>query len=120
MLQPAYIDVTESAAQVSIGFSRLSVRIVVDYKLWDLCVDWSEVDNQLQTHQNIEGRLFDILLTCGNAINRNFKKFDKEYRIHFGCNVIPRDGKAKEPVEKLLTATLTAGDDQLFVVIDLA
>jgi hypothetical protein len=120
MLQPAYIDVTKDAGQVSVGFSRLSVRVLVGHKLWDLCVGWSKVDNQLQTHQDIDGRLFDILFTCGIAINSNFEKLNEEYRIYFGCNVTPRDGKAKRPVEKLLTATLTSGDDQLFLVIDLA
>lgn len=120
MLKPAYIDVTKYAAEVSQGFSIIYMPVIVTIRLWELCVEWSELDRELQTHQDINGRLFDILFTCGNAINRNHKLLYEQYRINFLCYVIPRDGQSTCPVEKSLSATISSGDTGLALVIDLA
>lgn len=94
--------------------------VLVSIGLWDTCVEWPEVDSELQTHQDIDGRLFDILFTCGNAINRNHKLLYEQYQINYMCYVIPRDGHSTCPVEKVLSATIALGDSGLALVIDLA
>lgn len=120
MIKLAYIDVTEDAAKVSDGFSWIHMPVLVTIRLWELCVEWSEVDSKLQTYQDIDGRLFDILFTCGNAINRNHKLLYEQYRINYVCYAIPRDGQSTRPIEKVLSATIASGGGGLALVIDLA
>jgi len=73
---------------------------------WADCVAWDDADSERQTHQDLSGRLWDVLFMAayvGRAnANAGFERRFERYRV-------PRDGQATESV--LTTPKRVVGPD---------
>lgn len=95
------VDVSLPAAEA--GFT---VPVAVSHAAWADCIEWRAEDSLRQTHQDQEGRLWDLLSTC----------FFEAYRkrghnaMFFELYRIPRNGKATTPDKVQLKALMGPGD----------
>ena len=78
------VDVSEMAKQA--GFK---IPVAVTDTVWHSFVEWSKEDSVKQTHQDTNGRLWDILFILRIAIAKS-KDTDQ---ILYKLLIVPRDGK---------------------------
>ncbi len=69
------------------------------------CVDWSDEDSHRQTHQDIAGRLHDVLWMFRCAARNASGE-----RIRFSLYRVPRGGRATRPRLTMLAAVIGPGD----------
>lgn len=93
------IDPGTMAAEA--GF-RWPVAITAD--AWADCVAWSEDDSAKQIHQDLTGRLWDVLFMASHAVRTSKESGD---RILFQLFRVPRDGHTTKA--ELVTLRMIVG-----------
>ena len=78
---------------------------------WQVCVAWSDADNEAQTYQDEAGRLWDVLTMALHGIRRTGGTTHHELPYVLLC--IPRDGQSTQPVETTLKLIASDCDDGL-------
>ena len=96
------VDVSTLAKQA--GFK---IPTAVTDTVWHSFIEWSHDDSQKQTHQDTDGRLWDVLSMLRFAIAKASDTSCIFYKLH----VVPRDGKAKKAELIQLKAVISAGDN---------
>jgi type I site-specific restriction endonuclease len=96
------VDVSKMA--VSAGFK---IPLAVTDTLWGTFIEWTAKDTQQQTHQDTDGRLWDVLSMLRFAV----AKAQETDCIFYKLNIIPRDGKTKKAKLTQLKAVIGAGDN---------
>jgi|GEM_PF-4776277 len=117
MTDNEYIDVSNTAAEVGSGFNILKAPVLISKKLWDICVQWSDKDTEVQDYQEQDARLWDVLFVCGTTLEMNIQQFMGSMSHQYHILVIPRDGVSKNPVKAMLSAH--ANPEQGTLLIDL-
>ena len=100
-----YLDVSSTAAEVGCGFTILKAPVSLTHQLWDACVKWDHSDNNTQTYQEEDARLWDVLFVCGSTLEMNINNFLSSMIHKFNILVIPRDGESTQAVKAQLVAT---------------
>jgi len=59
--------------------------------VWSDCVEWTDDDSRNQTHQDLSGRLWDVLWMAVSAIHLAREGSDQ---LNFKLYRIPRDGRS--------------------------
>lgn len=96
------IDVSELGREA--GFR---VSVAVTREVWADCVEWSDEDSRRQTHQDQDGRLWDVLFmakTC--AVNNR-----RAQSALFALYRVPRGGTGHTASLTHLKLVLSADDD---------
>lgn len=102
LVDGALVDVSEMAREA--GF-RLPVAMTA--AVWADCVEWTDVDSVRQAMQDEAGRLWDALWMAGLAARRA----DREHRIVFKLNRVPRGEKSSRAQLTTLHLHIGPGDD---------
>jgi len=71
---------------------------------WSDCVEWTEDDSVRQIHQDLSGRLWDVLYMASHAIRTSIEPRDT---LQFTLYRVQRDGRSMEA--KLVTLKLIVG-----------
>ncbi|MEQ8516029.1 MAG: hypothetical protein RIC38_10530 [Chromatocurvus sp.] len=96
------VDAGEPAQEA--GF-RYPVALTV--AAWEDCVAWTVDDNRRQTHQDVTGRLWDVLFMAAFVSQRAPAGSDQ---ILFLVARVPRDGQSTSAVEVSLKLVIGPGD----------
>lgn len=96
------IDVSTIALEA--GFT---IPVAVTYTLWHDFIEWTKADNEIQTYQDTDGRLWDVLSMLRFAIKKSAETSCVLYKLY----VIPRDGKSTKPRLTQLKAVISGGDN---------
>lgn len=75
--------------------------------VWTQYVEWTAEDNEKQTYQDLQGRLWDVLCMLRFAIKLQSGSSDE---IRYKLMVIPRDGKTKRAKNIILKALFHPDD----------
>ncbi|MEM1402977.1 MAG: DUF6573 family protein [Pseudomonadota bacterium] len=97
------IDATELARDV--GF-RYPVALTA--AVWEDCVAWDDTDSERQIHQDLIGRLWDVLFLAGHGA-RSANAGSK--RVSFEIDRIPRDGQSTRAETTVLIMVIGPGDN---------
>lgn len=101
------IDVSATASKAG-----LNIPVAVTASIWENYIKWTEIDSEQQVYQNMDLRLWDILLFLHTAIT---KKHDTDL-VFYKISIVPRDGKAKNPTLVNLKAVFGVGDNDERVI----
>lgn len=96
------IDVSELAKEA--GF-RIPVALTV--AVFERYANWTEADNERQTYQDVEGRLWDIL----SMMRFQAKRIEASRLFELLCVPRNNNSKRKTPIKVTLKALLHSGDD---------
>jgi hypothetical protein len=96
------VDVSKIADEA--GFK---IPVAVTESIWSNFIEWTAPDSQRQTHQDSDGRLWDVLSMLRFAV----AKAQDTDSLHYSLYVIPRDGKTKKAKLMQLKAIISAGDN---------
>lgn len=91
------VDVSEMAKEAGFRFSVAMTRAA-----WADCVEWGEADNNRQTYQDEQGRLWDALWMASLAARRNSGS-----ELRFQLYRVPRGGRGVRP--RLVTLQMYCG-----------
>ena len=75
---------------------------------WAGCVAWDDADSERQTHQDLSGRLWDVLFMAAYAARANATAGSE---LLFELYRVPRDGEATEAELTRLKLVVGPGDD---------
>lgn len=75
---------------------------------WADCVEWSEQDSEDQIHQDLSGRLWDVVWMAATAIRLQGGSGEQ---MHFELYRIPRDGTSMEAQRTKLKLVVGPGDE---------
>ena len=75
---------------------------------WADCVAWDDADSERQTHQDLSGRLWDVLFMAAYAARANANAGSE---LLFELYRVPRDGRATESELTKLKLVVGPGDD---------
>jgi hypothetical protein len=106
------VDVTEHAKEAGFIWPVALTRAA-----WEDCVEWTDEDTKRQTHQDVKGRLWDVLWMARIAIN---SASGEDYQLFYPLFRIPRGGhgrKAKRTNLKLITAPGDAGEPVVTILL---
>ena len=78
--------------------------VAITAAAWEDCVAWGDADSDRQVHQDLSGRLWDVLFMAHHAIRASRTGGD---RLTFKFYRVPRDGKSTGA--SLTTLKLIAG-----------
>ena len=96
------IDVTALAREA--GFV---VPVALTQAAYETCVAWTAEDSARQTHQDAQGRLWDVLSVLARRVCQAAPGVRE---LSFALYVIPRDGQSESPVRTPLKAVCGPGD----------
>lgn len=96
------IDVSALAKEAG-----LKLPVAVTASVWQQYIVWSEQDTKLQTHQDTNGRLWDVLMMLQFACRFGKKRLSS---FCYPLSVIPRNGKTTRPRPIRLKAVFSGGD----------
>lgn len=91
-----HISVTRTAEEVGLGFEILGAPVVLTRKVWENYIKWIEIDNDKQTYQEQDARLWDVLFTAGGTLELKINQFFGYSQHEYSIYCIPRDGVSKE------------------------
>ena len=74
---------------------------------WSDCVEWTEDDSVRQIHQDLSGRLWDVLYMAFHAIRTTIKSSDT---LQFELYRVPRDGRSMDAKRATLKLIVGPGD----------
>ena len=97
------VDVTETAAEAGWRWPVAVTRAV-----WEACCEWNDEDTERQTHQDVTGRLWDVVYMGMIWVKKSVRN---ESTIPFSLLQIPRGGKARKPKNVVLKAAVSGGDN---------
>ena len=98
------IDVSEAASEAGFRFP-----VALTAQVWADCVAWEPEDSDRQIHQDLSGRLWDVLWMASFAI-RACAGASQSNRLPFRLFVVPRDGKSQQAREVELHVHIGPGD----------
>ena len=98
------IDVSEAAREAGFRFP-----VALTAQVWADCVAWEPEDSARQIHQDLSGRLWDVLWMASWSI-RIQRGGDSPCRLPYRLYVVPRDGKSLEAREMELHVHIGPGD----------
>lgn len=75
---------------------------------WSDSVVWTDADSERQVHQDLSGRLFDVLFMAHHAIRSSRNNGD---RLSFELYRVPRDGRSTEAEITTLKLIVGPGDN---------
>ena len=93
------VDVSETAKEAGFKFPVALTRAV-----YEDCVAWDEKDNERQTHQDVEGRLWDVVFMASLAAKQGGQE------IRFSLYRVPRGGHGVRARQVTLKAVVGPGD----------
>ena len=96
------VDVTTMSKELGFKFS-----VAVTATVWNKRIFWSDEDTHLQTYQDTNGRLWDVLFMLRFGITKNCDKNYLKYKLY----VIPRNGKSTKAKLTELKSVMSAGDN---------
>ena len=96
---PDFIDVTRTAKDVGMGFDILGAPVAVSRAVWDECILWSKKDNNMQTYQEQDARLWDVLFTAGGTLKMKINQFVHSKLHAYSVECVPRDGSSTDAVQ---------------------
>ena len=99
------IDVSEAAREVGFRFP-----VALTAQVWADCVAWEPEDSARQIHQDLSGRLWDVLWMASCAI-RTQRGGDSACRLPYRLYVVPRDGKSRGAGKVELHVHIGPGDE---------
>ena len=106
------IDVTETASETGIILPTALTDTV-----WENCVEWDKADaDRKQIHQDMDGRLWDVLYMAYHAIRNNPTQSVLRYELYR----VPRCGtgrKAREIVLKIMCGPGDQGEPVLTIMM---
>jgi len=97
------VDVSTLAKEA--GFT---IPVAVTSAVWERCIFWTEEDDDRQTIQHTNGRLWDVLSMLKFAVSGSKGQLD---RLYYKLLIIPRGGKATRPKLTTLKALIGGGDN---------
>lgn len=106
------VDVSELGREAGIR-----VNIAVTREVWADCVEWTAEDSRRQTHQDQDGRLWDVLWMAKDCAVRNARSQSAIFTVLR----VPRGGTGYRAVAKQLKLVLN-GDDEgkpCFTILEL-
>jgi len=95
------VDVSDVAKEAGFKFPVALTRAV-----WNDCVEWDHKDTERQTHQDQEGRLWDVVYMAANA-SRQSTTDELIYQLYR----IPRGGRIKNSALITLKSHIGPGDN---------
>lgn len=99
------VDITITAREA--GFT---CPVAITRAAWGDCVEWNEADSKRQTHQDQEGRLWDVVWMASQAARRGgMETLFRFYRV-------PRGGRGVRPRLSALKMLACPGDDGELVI----
>ena len=99
------IDVSEAAREVGFRFP-----VALTARVWADCVAWEAEDSARQIHQDLSGRLWDVLWMASWAIRSQRGAGDSACRLPYQLYVVPRDGKSRRAGKVELHVHIGPGD----------
>ena len=96
------IDASEMGREVGFRFP-----VAVTSAVWADCIEWAEEDSAAQVHQDLSGRLRNVLFMAAFAIQTSRQSGD---RLLFELYRVPRDGYSTTPVSVTLKLVVGPGD----------
>ena len=99
------IDVSEAAREAGFRFP-----VALTAQVWADCVAWEPEDSTRQIHQDLSGRLWDVLWMASCAI-RAQRGGDSPCRLPYRLYVVPRDGKSRRARKVELHVHIGPGDE---------
>jgi hypothetical protein len=113
-----YISIYSRAHAIEDGFlidvstlakeSGFTVPVAVTAAVWDRYVFWTEADDDRQTLQDTNGRLWDVLSMFKLAITCSKGKSDL---LYYKLKAIPRGGRGTTAKLITLKGVISGGDD---------
>ena len=102
MLEDGYlVDVTDTAKEA--GFR---IPVALTRSVWEDCVEWDDADSKRQTHQDIPGRLWDVVAMAFISARTNKDQSSILYQIYR----IPRGGRGRKARKVTLKSVIGPGD----------
>ena len=98
------VDVSETAQETGFKFPVALTRAV-----WSDCVEWDDEDSRRQTHQDVAGRLWDVLYMGMIAARANRTSSSQQVLYHLVR--VPRGGHATLPRRVTLKLHIGGGDN---------
>ena len=98
------IDVSEAAREAGFRFP-----VALTAQVWADCVAWEPEDSDRQIHQDLSGRLWDVLWMASWVI-RAQRGGDNACRLPYRLFVVPRDGQSQDAQEVELHVHIGPGD----------
>ena len=106
------VDVTETASEAGIILPTALTDTV-----WENCVEWDKADaDRKQIHQDMDGRLWDVLYMAYHAIRNNPTQSVLRYKLYR----VPRCGvgrKAREITLKIMCGPGDQGEPVLTIMM---
>jgi len=96
------IDASVMAREIGFKFP-----VAVTAAVWADCVEWTEEDSAAQVHQDLSGRLYDVLFMAAFAIQSSCQSGD---RMLYELYRVPRNGYSTAPVPVTLKLIVGPGD----------
>ena len=81
--------------------------VAITAAAWDDCVAWTDADSAHQVHQDLSGRLWDLVYMASLAIRTGRGSGD---RLLFQLYRVPRDGYSTKPALVTLKLIVGPGD----------
>ncbi len=98
------IDVSEVAREAGFRYP-----VALSAQAWAECVAWEPEDSARQIHQDLSGRLWDVLWMASWAI-RAQRGGGSVCRLPYRLYVVPRDGQSMDAREVELNVHIGPGD----------
>jgi hypothetical protein len=98
------IDVSDAAREAGFCFP-----VALTAQVWADCVAWEPEDSARQIHQDLSGRLWDVLWMASWAIRIHRGRNDVN-RLSYRLYVVPRDGQSLDAREVELHVHIGPGD----------
>jgi len=95
------VDVTETAREA--GFC---IPVALTRAVWEDCVEWNEADSKRQTHQDLSGRLWDVVNMAFIAARFNRDSSTVNYYLYR----VPRGDRGKKARRVMLKSMVDPGD----------
>ena len=90
-----YIDVTNEATDT--GFGIYGCPVGIDCAVWEECVEWTDLDSEIQGYQEQDARLWDILFVGGAKLQMSPNEILNTDRVTFQVDCILRYTSDTEP-----------------------
>ena len=86
------------------------VPVALTGAAWQDCVAWTESENESQTCQDPDGRLWDVLYMATFGVRHHRVRGKPGNELLFKLHRVPRDGCSREPVLTKLKLVMGPGD----------
>ncbi len=112
------IDVTKTALEVPHGYKKVNLPVKVTKSVWYKYFDWTDEDNEKQTYQEEDARLWDILFSGGACLQSNFLQLTRTGKVTYSIYSVVRDGISEYAELINIEIKVTEKNNKTFLVID--